>query len=147
MTIEIAEAVEAAASCWLACLFSFAVILVLSVTGVAERIPVVVKRESKLSNGDLYVDRGRRGVGALTGGYGVGALGDLPVAAPLRIHGQRSAIVRFGEDCLETFCGLFVDAFGFSSSLELDTKVLAPAMAPRGSLTLYPKIESPSMEY
>jgi hypothetical protein len=55
--------------------------------------------------------------------------------------------VRFGGDWFESFRSLFVTAFGFSSSLELVTELLAPATAPRGSLTLYPKIESPSMEY
>lgn len=113
----------------------------------AVRTPTVGEDESKISNGDLYVDSGRRGVGPLTSGSGAGTLGGLPTAAPLRIHGQRSANVRFGGDCFESFCGLFVDAFGFSSSLELDTELLAPATAPRGSLTLYPKIESPSIEY
>jgi hypothetical protein len=112
----------------------------------AERTPKAGESESKVSNGDLYVDSGRRCVDAFTGGSGAGALGGLPMAAPLRIHGQRSAIVRFGGDCFSSFCGLSVNAFGFSSSLELDTELLAPATAPRGSLTLYPKIESPSIE-
>ena len=155
MIIEIAGAAEVAVPCWPANVLLTKPDFVVGTLDVAasapgrsgaEQKPMVGESESKVSNGDLYVDRGRRCVDAFTGGSGAGALGGLPTAAPLRIHGQRSAIVRFGGDCFESFCGLSVDAFGFSSSLELDTELLAPTTAPRGSLTLYPKIESPSME-
>lgn len=103
-----------------------------------------------VSKGLVYTETGRLGVGERTGGSGAGVAGGFPIfePPPLRIHGQRSVSVRFcGVQSVS--CVLLVVAFGFSSSLELELEceLWAPADVPRGSLTLYPKIESPSTEY
>lgn len=90
------------------------------------------------SNGLTYTLTGLLDTGALIGGSGAGALGGMPmfVAPPLLIHGQRLVSVRFDGKRLVASSVLFVVALGFSSSLELEADLSAPATVPSGSLTL-----------
>lgn len=110
----------------------------------------VVGGLARPSNGLTYVLTGLLLIGltgALTGGSGAGAAGGLPIPVPtppaLRIHGQRSVSVRFGAPLALCLLAL---GLGFSSSL-LEADLSAPATVPKGSLTLYPKMLSPSIEY
>lgn len=124
---------------------AFEVVAVVGLMVVGRTGGGVLGGEARASKGDVYIDIGRLGVGAFTGGSGAGAVGGLPIA-PFLIHGQRSASVRFDGSRLGSSV-LLVVTLGLSSSLELEIDLSAPATVPSGSLTLYPKIESPSTEY